>query len=481
MLPAIVEFGLWTINRAKIKNAVTDLRKRLIFYFFISAVLITVVIFIFYFLKNRNRPNVILITIDALRADHLSCYGYKRLTSPHIDKFAKEGAMFLQAIAPSTDTFYSIPIIMTSTYSHYYGVEKWNDCLINSSVLTLAEIVSNNGYCTALFSNGPFFSIIKGADRGFKTVVNENISADKLTNSLSDWLRFNKKRKFFLWIHYFDTHAPYLPPSPYNMLYVHDKLNTYDRNIPIASSDKILVGLDVIPYFVAKNNITSVNYYISQYDGEIRFIDEQIGILLDKLNEFNLDKNTLIVITSDHGESLVEHNRYFQHGGMPFDTILRVPLIFKYDSIIPKNKKIKEQVSSVDILPTILKMVRIKCPGDIEGRSFFGLLQGKIENRNPYAFSKGAASVYSLRTKKWKLIYLANSGRYYLYDIENDKDELNNIKDIKNNEFKFLSKKLNEWIENDKKKSIAPVKSSKMPPLDRDTIEKLKSLGYIGG
>lgn len=445
-------------------------------WYFSFILLILVIVFLAaYFFKGLKQPNIILITIDALRADHLSCYGYGRLTSPNIDKLAKEGVIFLQAIAPSTETSYSIPAIITSTYSHYNGIDQWRDTLINPSARTLSEILLNNGYYTAFFSNGYPLSLIRGINRGMKDfMVDENISAEKLTSISLDWLKLNQNRKFFFWIHYFDTHSPYSSPPPYNALFIKDKFDINDKNIPIASSAKDWAGFDIIPYSVARNNITSVNYYISQYDGAIRFTDEQIGALLDKLRELKLYENTIIVITADHGENLGEHGRYFQHGGMPFDTLLHVPLIFKYEHSISKNKKIKTQVSSAGIVPTLLDILRIKCPSDIDEKSFLGLAQDKIENYSPYIFSKCAASIYSIRTEKHKLIWLINSDKYSLYDLYNDKDELYDVKDIKKEEFNFLRKKLKQWFV--KNRSLV---SPKMPPFDKDTIDRLRSLGYL--
>lgn len=203
-------------------------------------------------------------------------------------------------------------------------------------------------------------------------------------------------------------------------------------------------------------------------------------MLVNNLKKLGLAENTLIIISSDHGESLREHNRYFQHGGLPFDTLLRVPLIFKYDPITHKNKIIEEQVSSADIVPTLFDILKIKYPKSVEGKSFFCLFKGKKEKYDKYAFSKCAVSIYSLRTKEWKLIYFGNSKKYALYDLENDKEEMieNEKKNIRNEEIAFLRKKLNEFVERDKRKcAISP----KIPPFDKDAIEKLKSLGYLQG
>ena len=319
--------------------------------------------------------------------------------------------------------------------------------------------------------------MINGINRGFETfTVNGDIGADKLTGILLKWLESNNKRKFFVWAHYFDTHSPYSPPKPYDTLYIADSFNNHDKNLPIDSKDNTRTSRNVIPYNVAENGITNVDYYISQYDGEIRFIDEQISLLLYKLKQLGLSRNTVVIITADHGESLGEHDIYFQHGGIPYDNILLVPLIFKCDNLIPKSIKIEQQVSSVDIFPTILDILKIKYRSDIRGKSFLDLMQGKAKSHTNRAFSNSQSPMYSMRTKKWKLIFLDNSREYYLFDLENDKAELNNIKDARKEEFNIFSKELNEWIEKNRSMVYFPEGKSF---LDKEVLEKLKSLGYL--
>lgn len=448
---------------------------------FLLTILITALGLFFYFTFFKAKfPNIILITIDALRSDHLSCYGYERLTTPNIDRLAKEGVIFSEAIAPSTDTFHSIPAIMTSTYPHYYGVEGWYSSSVNPLAHRLAEILSDHGYYTALFSNGHPILMIKGIEQDFEKFAvdgNKDFTADRLTSDLLKWMRSNNKRKFFLWVHYFDPHSPYSPPEPYKSAYATDRFNVSDKDLPVASEDENnpLTKYNLIPYHVAENGITSVNYYISQYDGEIRFVDEQIGLLFSKLEELDLDKNTLIIITADHGESLGEHDIYFQHGGIPYDTLLLVPLIFKYDNLISKGMIIENQVSCVDIFPTVLDILNIKRPAGIEGKSFLDLMQGRSKNHTRYTFSNSHAPIYSMRTKKWKLISFDDSDKYYLFDLENDKGELNDVKDVRKEEFKFLKQELDKWIEKNRPMTISESESF----LDSETLEKLRSLGYL--
>jgi len=212
------------------------------------------------------------------------------------------------------------------------------------------------------------------------------------------------------------------------------------------------------------------------YDKEIKYVDEQIGILLKNLEELGLDKNTLIIITADHGEALGEHNLYFTHGMFLYDELLKVPLIM-VGGFLPKNEIIKAQVESIDILPTIMDILRINYnKRGIEGISLLPTLYSKNKNDKygeSYAFSE-FEDKKSIRSPEWKLIYTSNSEEYELYNLKEDPQELNNLADIEKDQFKLMKEKLEEWVSREKENI-----SSLTKPLDEETKEKLRSLGYL--
>lgn len=363
---------------------------------------------------KKSRPiNVILITLDALRADHLSCYGYIRKTSPNIDQLAKEGALFKQAIAQSPWTVSSLPSIMTSTYPHTHSIMQSNNRL-NSTVVPLAKVLKDNGYSTGAISSR-HMGDIRGIEIGFDLLdCDWDIKTDEVTKRAIKYLESNQNKKFFLWLHYFDPHGPYRPPQPYKTRYLNDGfvINKINRSAPIemgigSGDHSVYGGFRHIAPYVIEDNITDVNYYISQYDGEITFVDEQIGILMKELENLSIDKNTLVIITADHGESLGEHELYFVHG-TSYEEVIKVPLIVKYGGSIPKGISINYQVQSIDIMPTILDILNIKKPKGIEGINLFSPLRWQKLDFYRKAFSEYKGSnryVALIRTNDWKLIY----------------------------------------------------------------------------
>lgn len=429
------------------------------------------------FTLNRERPNVILITIDALRADHLGCYGYERDTSPHIDKFAKEGTLFRQAIASCSSTFASLPSLFTSTYYYTHGVKNWGST-INPKVPTLAQILKENGYYAGAICAEDFFVNILGLDKGFDTVsTGIDLKAGEITEKALVWLKKNKRKIFFLWLHYFDTHEPYRPPSPFDKMFVKDKTDGNIKLVPILkdnpSDSGIFGGVGGVEERQLINGIRDMDFYISQYDGAIRFVDEQIGILLDGIGKLKLNENTIIIITADHGESMGEHNLYFSHGRFLYDELLKVPLIIKVSNLIPKVKVIKTQVKLLDVMPTILDILGIRPKRRIEGASLLPLIHGK-ENKSlsPFAFSYINTERYSIRTEGYKLICFKSENKYELYNLKDDPKELDNLVKFGGRQFEFLKAKLDKYMEE------GLTMKEKTQNLEEHIKEKLKSLGY---
>lgn len=439
---------------------------------------------LFSYSYTPSRPNIILITIDALRPDHLSCYGYKRVTSPNIDKLAKEGVLFTQAIAQAPVTPGSIPSLMSSTYPSTNGVIEFIENPVMLSVPTLPLILKNQGYTTASISgHGEIFASIPGLERGFDLVYDRlNKSGNEITNQALEWLDKNKTNVFFLWIHYFDTHGPYQPPPPYDKLFVSDKLNLSD--IEVLRNTAKIIGVDPAR---TPHNMTEQEkkYYISQYDGEIKFVDEQIGRLLNILKEQDLLKNTLIILTADHGENLYDHENFFGHATLLYDELVRVPLIMRFDNLIPTVRVISQQVQLIDIMPTILDIAKVNTDIKMEGKSLLSLVLNKTIDSGSYAFSEARQDTgggekfirYSIRSLEWKLIYTYDSddsGKCELYDLNNDPQELHNLVQTEKEKFKFMKEKLESWKNRPRLKV-----GRKIKPLDQETLNRLKSLGYL--
>lgn len=429
--------------------------------------------------RNISRPkpiNIILITIDALRPDHLGCYGYKRNTSPNIDRIAREGVLFTQAISQAGRTVPSLTSLITSNFLSVHHVFTEN-MILPPSIQTVTEILKAKDYNTAFISGhgSIFYGKNDGLNRAFDSSEDCMAQASQITQKAIEWIKSNKDKKFFLQLHYFDPHGPYTPPEPYRAKYLNDNLYRQNKNIPISIGNKTSEGDGEIPAYVAERGITDIDYYIAQYDGEISFTDEQVGVLLSTLKDLNMLRNTLIIITADHGEYLGEHNFYFMHGGL-YDVIIKIPLIMKCEGVIPAKKVIHQQVSLIDIMPTILDFIKIKMNLRINGISLLPLIFNGRYNM-PYSFSEfmnpQGISLVSIRTEDWKLIHNRIRNTYALFNLKEDPQELSNLIEMERTKLKLLKSELNRWI--DSHRSSGPIL---IRQLDEKAKNRLISLGY---
>lgn len=394
-----------------------------------------------------DTPSVLLITIDALRPDHLGCHGYRRDTSVNIDSLAKEGTLFTQAVSSGTLGVPAMSSILTSASPILHNAITFGDT-INPSLPTLAEILKEKGFHTCFI--GPHvLSPVKGFNRGFDyfntglnnifksrlfsgptpyiTILNcllkfvlrslpfglsflsdlytgivNNESAKIVNQKALGWLKKKSDKPFFLWLHYFDTHAPYTCPSPYNKIFMNDGFEqTNHRRLPVIW--KRMLGIGGVSKLMSEKNNSDADYYISKYDGAIRFIDYQIGQLMSFLKKNKLYENTLIIITANYGEYLGEHDFYFFHKGVPLEPIVKVPLIIRYAKTVSSEKKVSLQVSSIDIAPTVLNILGISKPAVFEGSSLLPLVLGNPSSYSPYAFM-GDRMVTGIRTVDYKFI-----------------------------------------------------------------------------
>lgn len=397
--------------------------------------------------------NLLIITIDTLRADHLGIYGYDRIETPNIDALGRNGVIFSQAYCHVPLTLPSHCSLFTGTLPLFHGVRD-NGYRLPESNITLAQIMKRNGYKTAAFVGAFPLDSRFGLDRGFdvyddlygsKNVVRDlsfiERKAEEVNNSAINWIVQNKEKKFFIWLHYFDPHSPYEPPPSYSRAYAG-----------------------------------------REYDGEIAYTDMIIGEFIKKLNQLQLTDHTLIVLTSDHGEGLGDHNET-THGIFIYDSTLRVPLIFHNPKKLPKNRVVNDQVGTIDVLPTVLELMGIKKNPEIQGRSFKSALsKGKLtSDKFIYVESVAAmmdrnwAPLQGIRTEEWKYI---DAPIPELYDLRSDTKEEVNLVERKPDITALLKKKLQNAI-----KDYSSRDSSRMfgAEIDEETREKLMSLGYITG
>ncbi len=436
----------------------------------------------------ENRKNVILITLDGLRVDHLSCYGYTRETSPNIDSLAKNGILFEQVITSGCSTKAALTSLFTSLDFRYHKLLHYTGILSNQYV-TLAEVFQNNGYATGGFVATPMIQKNYNYHQGFEVYedlmsIGGNhkedkekiyISADLVMDKILNWLdNCDHNKPFFLYSHIEEPHPPWFHNPPW--------LTEKEEDLRFFGK-----GCTYIPTKVELDEIDPQKKanLVAKYDGGIHFADAQIGRVLDKLKSIGAFENTVIAISADHGFELLDHGTP-THGYCPYDEVVKIPLIVYLGKKLPVQRTIKSQGRIFDIGPTLLDLLNIAPPKTWEGKSLLSMNPDLPE----YAFTFGY-NVYSVRTPQYKLVYQdikTQSGRadywknpgYELYDLKADPRELNDISRLKPQIFIGLKQQLNlYWNDVSKKTFIQDAEAPEDAKLDKQTIKALKSLGYI--
>ncbi len=407
------------------------------------------------------RPNVVMITIDTTRADHLGCYGYDRPTSPNIDALARESVLFENGFAHVPITLPSHTSIFTGTLPLFHGVRDNGRYVVRKELETLAELLSDRGYATGAFVSAFVLDSRYGLDQGFDTyddnltaewseddlrdarIYNQMITdrnADQTTEQALAWLAEHGGDPFFMWVHYYDPHHHWDPPRPYNQ-----------------------------------------RFQDSLYDGEIAFMDSQIGRLLDGLRERGLWDDSLVVLTSDHGEGLGQHGEP-THAVLTYDATLRVALMFKPPAAAGIGPGISEdRVSHVDVMPTITELLGVPTPEDVQGHSLLGRLRGATARERPSyfecnlpRFGFGWEPIFGIRSEGWKYIH---APRPQLYHLAEDPDELYDLAESESLKRQDLESLLFAMVESE---SAPPELVDTAGGLDAEAQRKLAALGYLG-
>lgn len=428
-----------------------------------------------------DQPNILFISMDTTRLDHCSVYGYERETTPELEKLAAKGVRCDRAYSPMASTGPVHATMFTSLYPASHLVVK-NGLSLTEEIDTLAELLGKTGYETAAFVSSFVLDSSFGFAQGF-THYDDDFSVDgatflarkwegkdleggfdrqaeETTDHAITWLKDSRNRKqpFFLFAHFFDPHTPYEPPVEYR-----------DRFVP---------GVEV-----AMNEEEAVG----RYDEEIAYMDHEIGRLLTEIEALGLMENTIIVVTADHGEGLMNHG-FFQHGVFIYDEAVRVPLLFRWDGKIPSGVTLDAPIEQVDFVPTILSLIgQPTTRGDFQGRDLAPGLLGTAEldasrpiflqRQHFEAESVGGISTvgrkYGIRSGDWKLIVGYEEKTQELFDLDEDPGELVNLAAGDPDRVLDLSKQIEIWrIRHERKDATA----RKVSPEDQ---EKLRSLGYI--
>ena len=411
--------------------------------------------------QTGRRPtarHVVLVTIDTLRADRLGCYGNPNVATPHLDRLAKEGALALDATVHAPLTRPSHISMFTGLYPPEHGVRDNVAPSLADDWTTLAEVLQGAGFRTGAFVSAIVLESQSGLHQGFETysdqfdVGEENGDVrflntiqkrgDETTAEAVDWLRsHHTEGRAFLWLHLYDPHDPYQPPEPY-----------------------------------------ATRYSGRPYDGEVAWSDELVGRLDTALEEAGIRDDTLLLVTSDHGEALGEHGET-GHGYFVYETTLRVPLIFRGPGIIP-GLRLEVTARSVDLFPTILDLLGLAPPQGLtlSGRSLAEAIRG---GDSPPQEMTYAESLMPLLRYGWSELQVARKGNWKyirapkaeLYDLENDPDEQENLVRREAKEADALRSSLQGFLEEKERTETPAAAAAEIPP---GLAEKLGALGYLG-
>ena len=391
----------------------------------------------------KRRPNLIIFGVDTLRADHLSLYGYRRRTSPHLDAFGQEGAVFLQHFSPSIPTTPGYASMFTGKDCFGTGVVALrHQGDLAPGTRTLAEVLKAEGYrslCVG-FENNP-------AVRGFDHYLQYEAwhpdpksgrapKAEALHRVVVPALEQLAKgpEPFFLFMRHMDPHAPYLPPHPFDRLFYHGNERDPDNH----SLDAVYAFRPFADFFRSwfPPGVTDSEYIDAQYDGAIAYLDLNLAILFEALQRLNLYQDSVIVVTSDHGESLLEHGCYYDHHGL-YDGTLRVPLIIRYLPAVPAGFRDRSPSEAKDVMPTLLDLMGIEAPDEsFDGSSLVARLSGPREASHRglglYLTEATWMRKHGWRTAEWKLIEALEPDFHFkppveLYDLIRDPGETVNM------------------------------------------------------
>ena len=432
---------------------------------------------------STARPlNIVLISIDTLRADHLGCYGYFRDTSPTLDKLAEQSILFENCLSPLATTLPAHTSVLTATYPLEHGIlanvkDDKQHYARAAGLRTFAEAAAKRGYRTAGFVSAAPLTRSSGTDAGFETFdepTKRQRDAAATNAQLFPWLEKRSDEPFFLFVHYFDPHHPYVARAPFEDLFTTDEQlerHIAERGIP-----------DKIKRFTKKSKAEETRESINNYDIEIRYVDWQVGLVLDKLRELGLWERTALILMSDHGEGFGEHGAV-GHGSVPREQI-HVPLMMRVPGHEPR--RITAPMSLVDLLPTALGRIGGDWSGFLAQSSGYDVLaashraQDILSQRTANQRSDLEGLIYALVSGQWKLVSLSEDSDR-LYDWTSDPLERVNVHARNEAVAGSLRERIGELLKTytERGRELAGEEGPAEQPMDPELLEKLRSLGYV--
>ncbi len=406
----------------------------------------------------KKKPNVLLLGIDSLRRDHMSCYGYRHLTTPHIDKFAQGGVLFENHFSPSIPTTPGYASMLTGM--DCFGtdvVALRHKGPLGDHVKTLAEILGEIGYNTTCvgFTGNP-------SARGFQKYLDyegwmpdETGRCPKAENlnavAIPELKRLASEDKpFFLFLRHMDPHSPYLPPRPFERIF-YDGDEFAEDNESLRPMYEFKPFRDFLSSWIPEG-CTDSAYVDAQYDGAVAYMDACIQNIFATVESLGIEEETLVIITSDHGETLNEHECYYDHHGL-YECTLVVPLILKYPGKVPAGKRYSDYTQIKDIMPTILDLLEVDTGIRFDGSSLVPLMRGEERAKEPEFYITECTWMrkHGWRTPEWKLIKALEPDFHFkpeteLYNLIKDPGETRNVADEEPEVVAMLEARMNAYI-----------------------------------
>lgn len=486
----------------------------------------------------RDRPSVplagnsvLLVTVDTLRATHMSLYGYSRRTTPQLDRWARGGAVFEEAVTPKAYTAPALAAALTGMTPPVHGLQRHPGKLADA-ILTLPEMFAEAGYHTAAFVTNPAIT-----DRTFRfdqgfvewyPYGEDRARVDVVLPDVLAWLEQQQSvdGPFFLWVHLLDPHSPYRPPAPWNEHFVGDALYGASADVPMEPvsgragpfqvSLRDALGPDWRELGLGSEELSRPDYLISQYDGEIAFVDAWLAPFLERFRR--LQSEAIVVLTADHGESVGEHGYMFAHGRHPYEPTARIPMVFSHPQIVPG--RVSGLASLVDLVPTLAELLGLERGPGVQGRSLVPALLRGDENRRASdpdrvlhleARNTPSYPTLALRTATEKLVlvprragvaldvavtlqlglgpggasslppeYAFRSYTAQLYDLLADPAEEIDLAATRPERVRALSEVLWRRVRADAlQRAAIGTGDTSLDELDPATVEELRSLGYL--
>jgi arylsulfatase A-like enzyme len=439
--------------------------------------------------------NVLLIVVDAMRQDRLSAYGNPRRTSPTLDALAGDGALFLNVETQSNWTLPALASIMTSLQPSVHGALKppaetldWTGALargdfraevggkLDATRPTLAGVLSGAGWTTRGIVSGGFCRSEFGIASGFQSFQDTGVKLEELNDRyILPWIKEHRGEKFFLYVHAGDVHSPYGTTPPFDRLWDPDYKGSVDGS---------RATLAAVRSGERKTSARDLRHILALYDGGITYTDAQIARIVAELKQLDLYRRTLIIVTSDHGESFLEHPKVMLHGRSAYETELRVPLIMRVPGRKP-GVKVAPVARSIDIAPTVLEALGVPAPATFQGVSDLALVGGgkAPASTDEAAFSLTAdlprpRAALAVREGRWKMLR-PEAGKAELYDLDADPGEKSDLARSHPEIAARLGRDLDARIKLDAAAAAALPPLSGDPPVAEELRAKLRAEGYL--